>query len=188
MHAFSSRVPFAGSGFAPISDQALRALCFTLGPLTSLASIAVQLSLSGPDDEPRLLTLMQEFYALEHLQYQVDIARRALRELWSNPAFGRVYLIQSEAGIAGYVVLTFGFSLEFRGRDALVDELYVRESHRGQGLGTACLGWIEDICRAEGIHALHLEVDHTNRRAKKLYHRVGYRDHDRHLLTKWLAE
>lgn len=148
----------------------------------------MQLSLAGPADETLLLTLMQEFYAIEHLQYQAEVAQKALRELWSNPALGRVYLIDAEAGVAGYVVLTFGFSLEFRGRDALVDELYIRESHRGQGFGTACLERIEDICRAEGIHALHLEVDHANGRAKKLYHRVGYRDHARHLLTKWLAE
>ena len=134
-----------------------------------------------------MLALMQEFYAIEHLRYQVEVAQRALRELWSNPAPGRVYLIHTENGVAGYVVLTFGFSLEFHGRDALVDELYVRESHRGQGLGAACLQWVEDVCRAEGIHALHLEVDHANLRAKELYHRVGYRDHDRHLLTKWLA-
>ena len=134
-----------------------------------------------------MLALMQEFYAIEHLRFQVEVARSALRELWSDPALGHVYLIQTGNGAAGYVVLTFGFSLEFHGRDALVDELYVRESHRGQGLGTACLQWLEDVCRADGIHALHLEVDHANLRAKELYHRAGYRDHDRHLLTKWLA-
>jgi GNAT superfamily N-acetyltransferase len=147
----------------------------------------VSFQAAGPPEEALLLGLMREFYSIEHLPYDEGVARRALGELWSNPALGRVYLIRLGEELAGYVVLTFGFSLEFRGRDALVDELYVREAHRGRGVGTRCLEWVEGVCRAEEIHALHLEVDHVNLRAKRLYHRVGYRDHDRHLLTKWLA-
>ncbi|HEX5726541.1 MAG TPA: GNAT family N-acetyltransferase [Longimicrobiaceae bacterium] len=145
-------------------------------------------SLVGESDEELLLELMQEFYAIEHLPYRESVARAGLRELWHNPALGRIYLIHADDAVVGYVVLTFGFSFEFRGRDALVDEFYVREAHRGGGLGTACLGWVEDVCRAEGIHAIHLEVDHINTRAKELYHRVGYQDHDRRLLTKWLVD
>ena len=30
---------------------------------------------------------------------------------------------------------------------------------RGRGLGTACLRWLEGVCRDQGIRALHLEVD-----------------------------
>jgi ribosomal protein S18 acetylase RimI-like enzyme len=87
----------------------------------------------------------------------------------------------------GYLVLTFGFSLEFHGRDALVDELYVRDAHRGRGAGSACMAHVEELCRDEGVRAVHLEVDHVNLRAKALYHRRGYEDHARHLLTKWLT-
>ena len=144
-------------------------------------------SLATSADEGLLLELMQECYAVEHLPYSAQVASQALRELWANPALGRVYIVHAADTVAGYVVLTFGFSLEFRGRDAMVDELYVRERFRGQGIGTACLRWVEEVCREEGIHALHLEVDHVNTRAKRLYHRVGYQDHDRHLLTRWLT-
>ena len=147
----------------------------------------MDLRLTGAADEAQVLSLMQEFYRIEHLPYDADVARKGLRELWGDPRAGRVYLVQTDDGVAGYVVLTFGFSLEFRGRDALVDELYVREEQRGHGLGTACLRRIEEICRAEGVHAVHLEVDHANGAAKRLYHRVGYQDHNRHLLTKWIS-
>lgn len=50
----------------------------------------------------------------------------------------------------------------------------------------AALQRVEEVCRMEGIRALHLEVDRGNTRAQELYRRVGYRDHDRYLLTKWL--
>lgn len=155
-------------------------------PLSSRDAVAPQFSPAGPAEEDAVLALMREFYALEHLTYSERVARLALHELWRSPALGRVYLIHAEEELAGYVVLTFGFSLEFHGRDALVDELYLRESYRGRGWGTECLRWIEEICRADGVHAVHLEVDHINVRAKRLYHRAGYEDHNRHLLTKWL--
>lgn len=148
----------------------------------------LRISTAGHSDEERLLPLMGEFYAGERLDYREEVLRAALRQLWSDPALGRVCLMHHGETLAGYAVLTFGFSLEFRGRDALVDELYVRPAHRGRGHGAECLRWMEAVCRAEGIHALHLEVDRSNPGAKRLYHRVGYRDHDRYLLTKWLEE
>ncbi len=42
------------------------------------------------------------------------------------------------------------------------------------------------MCLAEGIKALHLEVDHTNPRALELYQRSGFVEHKRHLMTRWL--
>lgn len=141
---------------------------------------------AGPDREELLLDLMAEFYASEHLVYDREVASRALRDLWTHPVFGRIYFIAVEGEPVGYVALTFGFSLEFQGRDALVDELYIREGSRRLGLGSACLQKLDDICRAEGVRALHLEVDRGNLMAKAWYHRMGFEDHNRHLLTRWL--
>lgn len=138
-------------------------------------------------DEGPLLALIREFYAVEHLPYDEAVLHRALAQLWEAPAYGRVLVMRDGEAPVGYLMLTFGFSLEYHGRDALVDELYVRESHRGRGAGSAFLAFVEDLCRAEDVRAVHLEVDHVNLRAKALYHRSGYVDHDRHLLTKWLA-
>ncbi len=138
-------------------------------------------------DEDLLLDLMREFYVIEHLPFDEPVARAALRELSSQAHLGRLYLIRSGGETAGYIVLTFGFSLEFHGRDALVDELYLREQFRGKGLGRESLEFVEAVCRQEGIRAVHLEVDHVNVRAQEVYRKAGYRDHDRHLLTKWLS-
>ena len=144
-------------------------------------------TLATAADEDLLLELMQEFYIIEHLPYDEQVACRALKELWSHTHLGRIYLIHSEGKAAGYLVITFGFSLEFHGRDAMVDELYLREAFRGRGLGRESLELVEAVCRQEGIQAVHLEVDHVNLRAQEVYRKAGYRDHDRHLLTKWLS-
>lgn len=129
---------------------------------------------------------MQEFYAVEHLPYDKKVAQDCLQEIIQNPALGHIYLIHIEENPVGYIVLTFGFSLEFHGRDALVDEFYIREAYRGKGIGTKTLEFIQNVCRQEGIHALHLEVDRGNIYAQELYRKSGFKDHDRYRLTKWL--
>ncbi|MDQ3755908.1 MAG: GNAT family N-acetyltransferase, partial [Acidobacteriota bacterium] len=87
---------------------------------------------------------------------------------------------------AGYLVLTLGFSLEFKGRDALIDELYLRESFRDQGFGQQAIAFAIKWCQARNIRALHLEVERANARAQAAYRKAGFKDHDRYLLTKWL--
>jgi ribosomal protein S18 acetylase RimI-like enzyme len=133
-------------------------------------------------DVPALLELQQRFYANEGYPYDRATMERGMRELIASDSLGR--LLAFGDPIVGYLVLTFGFSLEFGGRDAFVDELYVDNASRGQGLGTLALQVAEDACREAGIGALHLEVEHVNARARALYERSGYKAHDRHLMTK----
>ena len=137
-------------------------------------------------DAAQLVELMREFYAFEHLAFDEGAARGALRQILGDGRFGVIHLIRMGAEAAGYLVVTFGFSLEFRGRDAFVDELYLRENFRGRGIGRASIEFAAELCRGEGIAALHLEVERANTRAQALYRRAGFRDHDRYLLTKSL--
>ena len=136
-------------------------------------------------DVDTLLILIQEFYQIEHLTFD-DNTCDALTNLLNNKSYGGVWLIQHQGETIGYVVLTIGYSLEFHGRDAFIDELYIRANYRGQGIGTKTLEYMQEVCRYLGIKALHLEVDRSNTKAKELYHRFGFKDHDRYLLTKWV--
>ncbi len=136
-------------------------------------------------DIDTLLMLIQEFYQIEHLKFDNN-TYEALTNLLNNKSYGGVWLIQHQEETIGYVVLTIGYSLEFHGRDAFIDELYIRSNYRGQGIGTKTLGFMQQVCRSLGIKALHLEVDRSNTKAQEFYNRFGFQDHDRCLLTKWL--
>lgn len=143
--------------------------------------------LAGSEDLELLLDLMGEFYVVEDMKFDVEVARRALGEILAHPSQGRLWIMESEGDTAGYLVLTFGFSLEYRGRDAFVDELYLRPAFRGRGFGGLAMELAERTCREERIQALHLEVDRKNAPARALYARSGFIDKDRLLLTKWLS-
>ncbi|MFB2981374.1 GNAT family N-acetyltransferase [Microseira sp. BLCC-F43] len=136
-------------------------------------------------DIDTLLILIQEFYQIEHLKFDNNTCD-ALINLLNNKSYGGVWLIQHQEETIGYVVLTIGYSLEFHGRDAFIDELYIRSNYWGQGIGTKTLDYMQEVCRSLGIKALHLEVDRVNTKAQEVYHRFGFQDHDRYLLTKWL--
>lgn len=144
------------------------------------------IDLASPTDLDELLPLMREFYAGERLPWDEDVLRRALGELWRQPLHGAVWLARATGEAIGYGVLGCGFSLEHCGRDAFVDELYVRPGWRSRGVGGRILDAMEATCRQQGISALHLEVDHDNASGKRLYQRRGYEDHGRHLMTRRL--
>ncbi len=133
-----------------------------------------------------LVAFMRDFYEHEALRFDETAACRALQQILANPFFGRVFLLEFDGEKVGYTVLTFGFSLEFHGRDAFVDELYIVDSHRGRGIGKQTLDFLAKVCRAEGIAALHLEVERANTIAQEVYRKQDFKDHDRYLLTKWI--
>src|SRR5206468_11208603 len=88
-------------------------------------------------DIPALLPIMQEFCIFERIRFDAEQRIQLLTALLSDPATGCLFPIAGDDTLAGYYVLGFGFSIEFGGRDALLDELYVRPEHRKGGMGTA---------------------------------------------------
>jgi GNAT superfamily N-acetyltransferase len=134
-----------------------------------------------------LLQMQRVFYEHEGYPFDVPTASHAMRTLIENESLGRMLVIEHAGGAAGYLVVTFGYSLEFGGRDAFIDELFVMPNARGAGLGTRALAVAEQVCVDNGIRALHLEVEFVNESAKRLYTRSGYTEHTRHLMTKRFA-
>lgn len=141
---------------------------------------------AGTADAPRLLEMMREFYAADALSFEEARAGRALMELVGNPSLGRVWLIEIAGQPAGYIVLAFGYSLEFGGRDAFIDELYVRPGFERRGLGRATLAFVERQARSAGVQTLLLEVRTGNERARGLYERAGFVGRHNALMAKKL--
>lgn len=142
---------------------------------------------SGTDaDVDALLPLILDFYQFEHLPYDEALLRRLLAHLVADERLGRLIVFESDRKLIGYMVLGFGFSLEFHGRDCLIDEFYVRPEYRSRGIGVAAIEFAISVCRELGIDAVHLEADYTNVRGHEFYKRLGFKDHQRHLMTLWL--
>jgi ribosomal protein S18 acetylase RimI-like enzyme len=138
-------------------------------------------------DVPAVLAHQREYYATDGYTFDEAAARAALDGLLAEGMRGRLWVLADGDQVVGYLAVTFGWSLEYQGRDAFVDELYVAASHRGRGLGRMAMTLAEDACRAAGVRALHLEVERANTRARALYERTGFVDHERLLMTRRLT-
>jgi ribosomal protein S18 acetylase RimI-like enzyme len=148
--------------------------------------MSTQASEARETDVAELIAMMHAFYAELGEPFGEARAERALRALLEDPSDGAVWVFRREGRAVGYLVVTHGYSLEFGGRFAVVDEVYTVPETRGQGLGAQALALAEEHCRRHGISALRLEVHQENRRALALYEKSGYEAHDRYLMTKWL--
>lgn len=137
---------------------------------------------AGPEDASRVAVLMREFYHHERLHYGPSVAV-SLASLLADRTQGRAWIFESQDDDAGYLILTWGYSLEFGGRFGLVDELYVRQEYRREGLGSRAMEAAVAECRAHGALAVRLEVDHTNLDAARLYERLGFTAEKRNLMT-----
>lgn len=132
-----------------------------------------------------LTGFMRQFYA--HFNYSLDESKlAAVEQLLQKPDYGRIWLIHYDQQPAGYAILTFGYSIEMHGRDALIDELFIDEQYQGKKIGEQTIKFIEQTCKELGIYALHLEVEYTNSAAHRLYQRLGFEKHERHFMTRWL--
>jgi len=140
--------------------------------------------IASDSDGELLLPMMRDYYAFDHHCFDPEKARTALMGLLRNPDLGRIWLICTGETAVGYVVLTFGYSLELLGREAFVDEFFLLESHRGMGWGRRTMEFVEQACRALEIQAIHLEVTPHNAGAQQFYAALGFADRGHHLMSK----
>lgn len=132
-------------------------------------------------DLPALMPLAEAYCAADHHAFDDGRVRGALLPLLDDDTHGMVLVAESESGIVGYAVLTWGYSIESGGVESLLDELYVVEQRRG--LGSALLGACLDAARAHGARSMFLETEAHNDGARRLYERHGFLAED----SVWMA-
>lgn len=142
------------------------------------------LRLATPDDLERLLPLVAGFHAEEGIEQDDDTRRGALAPLLEGSPHGAIWMIGPRVAPVGYIAVSFGWSIEFGGIDAFLDEIYVRERVRGRGMGSEALAALVRALTGQGITAMSLEVDTDNQRVRALYERMGFQSRSRyHLMT-----
>lgn len=125
---------------------------------------------TSADLEP-LLPLVRAFYEIDRHEFDESVVRAALIPLLSDDTFGQVW-VTDDGGLSGYVVVTWGYSLESGGRECLVDELYVER--RSNGSGARLLEVSLEGAKAAGARAVFLETEAHNQRVRSFYARCGF--------------
>jgi len=150
--------------------------------------MTLELILGKPRDLELVLPLVCAYHEFEGIDSTESRRKSAVGRLLGSANLGGIWLIQSGGTLCGYIVLCRGFSIEFDGFDAFVDEFYLLPEYRGRGIGGRVLKEIKSKARALDINSLHLEVARDNDRARRLYRAAGFEARDRYLLMSATLE
>lgn len=142
----------------------------------------VQLSQANADQLAEILPLVAAYHAFEHIPSSASARESAITHLLNDHRLGALWLVEVDAETAGYIALCRGFSIEFNGFDAFVDEFFLLPEFRARGIGKIVLAEIKRLAATLDINALHLEVARDNHSARKLYAGAGFKARDKYLL------
>jgi len=136
--------------------------------------VSSALTLAGPEHLKVLLPLVAAFHKEEGITSTPEDRQAALQPLLEGIPHGAAYLIGPARSPIGYIVISFGWSVEFGGLDGLIDELYIRRAVRGRGIASSVLSNLPRALAGAGLKALHLEVATDNGAAANLYRKNGF--------------
>ncbi len=136
--------------------------------------MSAALTLAAPEHLDRLLPLVAAFHAEAGVEMTKEVRLAAVEPLLEGMPHGCAYLIGPPRAPIGYIVVTFGWSIEFGGLDAVIDELFVRPGVRGRGIASEALVALPRALAGAGLRAIHLEIGRDNAAALNLYRRAGF--------------
>lgn len=133
-------------------------------------------------DAPTVISMMEQFYAIDGYPMDAAVSKGLFFEFIENDSLGKGWVIIADGNPVGYIILTFVFSFEYAGRIAFLDELFVSETMRGQGIAKQALDFIAEAAKALSVKIIYLEIEPHNEGAKKLYLTKNFKEHKRGLM------
>lgn len=140
------------------------------------------LTQAGSEHLSRLMPMVAAFHAHEGIELTENKRRATLEVLLRGTPLGAVWMIGPRMSPVGYVAVSLGWSISLGGPDAFVDEMFIRESVRGRGMGAQALDALAVELAGRGVVALHLEVSAANARTQAFCARRGFLRRDDHFL------
>lgn len=145
----------------------------------------IRVRAASPHDLAELLPRTRKLNDHEGIRVSDADLEHALRQLLGDASLGGAWLVERDGAVVGYAIVTYGYDLEFAGRDAWLTELWIDGAARGAGIGSEALRLIGDEVKQRDVRALHLQVREDNP-ALRVYQRAGFSTVPRLILTKRL--
>jgi GNAT superfamily N-acetyltransferase len=132
-----------------------------------------------PDDAETLVTLIRELAVYEKLESFARATPEALRtHLFGPTPAAEAILAEVEGAAVGFALFFMTFST-FRGQPGLyLEDIFVRESHRGRGIGKAMLATVARRAVDRGCGRVEWSVLDWNAPSIAFYKSLGARPLD----------
>lgn len=133
-------------------------------------------------DSSLVIKMMEDFYSIDNYPFDSENTRKLFHQFLQDEKLGKGWLIYFENEVVGYIILTFIFSFEYQGKIAFLDELYIKKTARGKGIGKQALQFIQQQAPKLSLKVIYLEVEPHNETAQKLYLANDFVIHKRNLM------
>ena len=131
---------------------------------------------AGTADIPQMCDLLSELFSIE-ADFSPDRNKQArgLELLLGDASDSSAVFVAERAGeIMGMCSVQTLISTAEGGPAGLIEDLIVREGHRGEGIGTRLLSEVAGWCAGKNISRLQLLRDAGNMEALKFYNPNGW--------------
>lgn len=121
-------------------------------------------------DYPALISLFREFAVFEKLPEQMV---NSVEQMSSEKEYIHGYVaVSKDDEVVGYVTF-FDAYYTWVGRSLYMDDLYVKKSHRGNGIGTRLIKKVIDRAKTTNCNRLRWQVSEWNTLAIEFYRSLG---------------
>lgn len=124
------------------------------------------------EDMPEVLELIKELAAYENASSEVEIEVKDLETEGFEEGNFKCFVADVEGKIEGMALVYFRFST-WKGRTVHLEDLIVRESMRGTGLGGALYRRVVKYGHENGVRRVEWVVSEGNKNAIEFYENTG---------------
>lgn len=130
---------------------------------------------TSKNDKEAFLALMDEFYHTSAVLHPIpkENMEKCFSDSIKYSEHIRTYLFEDNCLAIGFAIVTIGYSSEAGGLSVWIEDVYLRESYRGMGLGSKFITSIENEFKGKAKR-LRLEVEEDNEKAIRLYQKQGF--------------
>jgi GNAT superfamily N-acetyltransferase len=125
-------------------------------------------------DATAIFKLIQELAVFEKLTHQVTGTPEALADhLFKTPAYAEAIVAESQEQLIGFALFFKTYSTFLTKPGLYLEDIFVREAHRGQGIGKALLKAVAQIAQERDCGRLEWSVLDWNESAIAFYKKMG---------------
>ncbi len=128
-----------------------------------------------PRDREAYFAMAKAFYQTDAVMHPIPDAHfeTTWEEVMRSSHYAAADILEADGETVGYALYAKNFSQEAGGMVLWVEEVFVREEHRGKGYGRA---FFEQLLKAlpPEVRRVRLEAERDNERAVRLYESLGF--------------
>ena len=130
--------------------------------------------LGNESDLDALLDLLGQFALEAGTALPKQHLEAALVPMLQGIELGEIWVLENTQELIGYLVIGWGWGIESGGKEALIDEVFIKPSHRNQGLGRQLVEHALAHAKQQGAKTVFLETEKSNPESRKLYVDLGF--------------